>query len=68
VDYEDSPPNRFSEGVIIYHCRDCGFTQKEVTGREMVIGDKISHPSFKQKIDAHYRVDDKLREEWNNPR
>lgn len=68
VDYEDTPPNRSSVGIIIYHCRDCGFTQKEETGKEFVIKDKLTVSSFKQRIDTHYRMDDLLRKKWTNPR
>jgi len=68
VDYEDTPPNRYSVGIIIYHCRDCGFTEKEVTGKEFIINDKVTGSSFKQRIDTHYRIDDLLREKWTNPR
>ena len=68
VDYENTPPNRHSVGIIIYHCRECGETEKRETGNEMVIGGSIDSSSFQQKIDAHYRIDDTLRERWNNVR
>jgi hypothetical protein len=68
VDYEDTPPNRFSVGIIIYHCRDCGLTEKEETGKEYVIKDKIGQSNFQQRVDTHYRLDDILRKKWGNPR
>ncbi|MHA1684306.1 MAG: hypothetical protein ACTSUE_25440 [Promethearchaeota archaeon] len=68
TDYENSPPNRHSVGVIIYHCRDCGLTEKRETGKEYVLGDSVGKPDFQARIDAHYRVDDLLREKWKNPR
>ncbi len=68
VDYEDTPPSAHSVGIIIYHCRDCGLTEKEETGNEYVIGDTIKQTSFQQRIDTHYRLDDMLRNRWKNQR
>jgi ribosomal protein L37AE/L43A len=68
VDYEDTPPNRQCVGIIIYHCRDCGLTEKEETGKAYTIKEKIGQSTFQQRIDTHYRVDDLLRKKWNNPR
>ena len=43
-------------------------TEKEETGKEYVIKDKIGQSNFKQRIDTHYRLDDILRKKWGNPR
>lgn len=68
VDYENTPPNRNSVGIIIYHCRDCGNTEKEETGKEYIIGDKVGQSGFTQQINTHYRIDDFLRKKWKNDR
>ncbi|MHA1794017.1 MAG: hypothetical protein ACTSVI_15350 [Promethearchaeota archaeon] len=52
--------------MIIYHCRDCGYTEKRVTGKEYSFKQGIEKTTFQQQIDLHYRIDDLLREKWKN--
>ncbi|MBD3185760.1 hypothetical protein GF325_02935 [Candidatus Bathyarchaeota archaeon] len=67
TDFESFPPNRHSGGIIIYHCRLCGYTDKRETGKELVVGPtRVGRPAFKDRIDTHYRLDIMLRERWRN--
>ncbi|MHA1890892.1 MAG: hypothetical protein ACTSYS_07870 [Promethearchaeota archaeon] len=50
--------------MIIYHCRDCGYTEKRVTGKEYSFKQGVKKTTFQQQIDLHYRIDDLLREKW----